>query len=103
MAQFLDIGSGCIAYDRRWHGPVLVFSHASLVDRRVWRAQLDALAEDHDVIAYDRLGQGDSSEAPAQVRHGVDLVHLVDALDVERAALVGSSMGRILARGRPAA
>ena len=93
MTQVVDIGSGRVAYDRRGHGPVVVFSHASIADRRMWRAQVEALADDYEVVTYDRLGFGTSGAAPAQVDHGADLVRLLDAIDVDRAVLVGSSMG----------
>lgn len=93
IGQFADIGSGRIGYERRGHGPAVVLSHASLVDRRMWRAQIDALADDFDVIAYDRLGHGESSMAPPRVQHAVDLLRVLDALGLERAVLIGSSMG----------
>ncbi|MDT4927043.1 MAG: hypothetical protein QOG01_4756 [Pseudonocardiales bacterium] len=59
----------------------------------MWRAQFEVLARDHDVIAHDRLGFGESTDAPAQVRHGADLLRLLDALGIDRTVLVGSSMG----------
>lgn len=90
---FADIGIGRVAYDSRGDGPVVVLSHASLVDRRMWRAQLEAIGEHFRVITWDRLGYGDSDPAPPSVRHGADLLRLMDALGIARAALVGSSMG----------
>jgi pimeloyl-ACP methyl ester carboxylesterase len=59
----------------------------------MWRAQLAALSTRFRVIAWDRLGYGESDPAPPSARPGADLLRLLDALDVERAALVGSSMG----------
>lgn len=91
--DLVDVGTGRVAYDRAGEGPAVVLSHSSLVDRGMWRSQLNALAGDYDVVAFDRLGYGQSSDAPAQVRHGEDLLRVLDALDLERAALVGSSMG----------
>ncbi len=89
----IDIGSGRIACDSRGSGAPVVLSHASLADRRMWRAQLDALAHRYRVIAIDQRGYGESSDAPATVRHGADLLQVLDALGIERAALVGTSMG----------
>jgi pimeloyl-ACP methyl ester carboxylesterase len=91
--QMVDIDTGRIAYDSQGEGPPVVLSHASLVDRRMWRAQLDALSHRYRVIAFDQRGYGESSDAPATVRHGADLLHVLDALDIERAMLVGTSMG----------
>jgi pimeloyl-ACP methyl ester carboxylesterase len=89
----IDIAGGRIAYDSRGDGPPVVLSHASLVDRRMWRAQLDGLSAQYRVIAFDRLGYGESDAAPARVRYGAELLEVLDALDIERAALIGTSMG----------
>jgi pimeloyl-ACP methyl ester carboxylesterase len=89
----LDIAGGRIAYDSGGAGPPVVLSHASLVDRRMWRAQFDALAPQYRVIAFDRLGYGDSGPAPKTVRYGVELLEVLDALDIDRAVLIGTSMG----------
>lgn len=82
-----------IAYDDVGTGPVVVLSHASLADRRMWRAQVAALAPRYRVIAWDQRGYGESSDPPQRVRHGQDLLLLLDELEIERATLVGCSMG----------
>jgi pimeloyl-ACP methyl ester carboxylesterase len=93
MGASVHIGTGRVAYDSRGDGPAVVLSHASLVDRRMWRAQLDTLSASFHVVAWDRLGYGESDPAPPSVRHGADLLRLLDLLGISRAALVGSSMG----------
>lgn len=82
-----------IAYDDVGTGPVVVLSHASLADRRMWRAQVAALSQHYRVIAWDQRGYGESSDPPARVRHGQDLLQLLDELGIDRATLVGCSMG----------
>lgn len=89
----VDIGIGTIAYDRDGQGQPVVLSHASLVDRRMWRSQLTALAPRYDVIAFDQLGYGESSNAPSTVRTADTLLRFLDALGIDRAALIGCSMG----------
>jgi pimeloyl-ACP methyl ester carboxylesterase len=91
--DLVDIAAGRIAYDSRGDGPTVVLSHASLVDRRMWRSQVDSLSSRYRVIAFDRLGYGDSTAAPESVRYGRELLDVLDALAVERAALIGCSMG----------
>ena len=91
--QTVALPGGRIAYDSAGDGPVVVFNHASLTDRRMWRRQFDAFADRYRVVAFDRLGYGQSSAAPPETRHGVGLLEVLDALGIERAALVGSSMG----------
>jgi len=91
--SFVDIGSGRLAYDEAGSGTPVILSHSSIADRRLWKHQFAALSTRHRVIRYDRLGFGDSSDVVGEVDHAADLLALMDALDVERAALVGSSMG----------
>jgi pimeloyl-ACP methyl ester carboxylesterase len=91
--QTVAVSDGRVAYDSAGAGPAVVFNHASLTDRRMWRRQFEALADRYRVVAFDRLGYGQSSAAPPETRHGAGLLEVLDALGIERAALVGSSMG----------
>ncbi|WP_206062272.1 alpha/beta fold hydrolase [Nonomuraea basaltis] len=71
----------------------VVLLHASVADLRMWEHQFPVLAERYRVIRYDRRGSGRSGDAEGEVCHHEDLLAVMDALEVERAALVGSSMG----------
>jgi pimeloyl-ACP methyl ester carboxylesterase len=93
VVPFVDINSGRVAYDEAGSGPAVVLSHSSIADRRLWDHQFAALSNGYRVIRYDRLGFGESSDVVGEVDHASDLLAVLDALDVDRAALVGSSMG----------
>ena len=82
-----------LAYDEAGSGPAVVFVHAALADRRMWDHQFAALASRYRVIRYDLRGYGESADAAGSVAHHEDLLALLDALALERAALVGCSMG----------
>lgn len=82
-----------LGYDEAGSGPAVVLVHAALADRRMWEHQFQALATTHRVIRYDWRGYGESSDAAGEFAHHEDLLGLLDALGVERAALVGCSMG----------
>lgn len=82
-----------IAYEEAGSGPAVVLIHGAAADRRLWDHQFAALSADHRVIRYDWRGYGQSGEASGDCAHVEDLLALMDALQVERAALVGSSMG----------
>ncbi|MGI4730643.1 MAG: pyrimidine utilization protein D [Janthinobacterium lividum] len=62
-----------------------------------WRPNLAALAERHDVIAYDHRGTGRSArDVPGVLTiedMGDDLLALMDALDIERATVIGHAIG----------
>ncbi len=47
-----------LAYDRQGSGPTLVLIHPLGADRHVWRAVLDRLAAERDVLAIDLPGFG---------------------------------------------
>ncbi|MFI6596817.1 alpha/beta fold hydrolase [Nonomuraea sp. NPDC050536] len=82
-----------LAYDEAGSGPAVVLVHAGIADRRMWDAQVEALSESHRVIRYDWRGYGESEAAEGEFAHHEDLLGLLGALEVERAALVGCSMG----------
>lgn len=71
----------------------VVLVHAGVADMRMWYHQFRALSERYRVIRYDQRGYGRSGDAEGEVCHHEDLLAVMDALGVERAALVGSSMG----------
>jgi pimeloyl-ACP methyl ester carboxylesterase len=58
----------------------------------MWEPQLAAFPE-HRVLAADARGHGRSSDASAPYRLADDAVALLDALEIDRAVLIGISMG----------
>ena len=91
------VPGGELYYEVTGHGAnALVLLHPGLWDRRTWDREFGLLAEaDYTVVRYDARGYGKSSrlvpgEAYSNVR---DLVAVMDAAGVERAGIVGCSMG----------
>src|SRR5262245_23844700 len=83
----IEVGGLRIAYERAGEGPALVLLHGVLADSRMWRRQLDALAADFTVVAWDAPGCGQSSDPPEtfSLRDYADcLAEFIDALDLER-------------------
>ena len=90
-----------IAFDTAGEGPVVVFLHGIGGHRTNWRDQLPAFAaHGFRAVAWDARGYGlsDDYEGPLDFADfSYDLARLLDHLEVERAHLVGLSMGgRIL-------
>ncbi|MBP2293596.1 alpha/beta fold hydrolase [Azospirillum rugosum] len=80
--------------------PVVVLIHGAGMDHTVWSLQTRYLAHHgRAVLAVDLPGHGRSAGAPlASVAELADwIVALLDAAGVERAALVGHSMGALVA------
>jgi 3-oxoadipate enol-lactonase len=77
--------------------PVLVL-HSGLVDSRMWDAQVASLeAAGYRPIRFDLRGFGRSDRPDAEYSHVEDAVAVLDALEVDRAAVVGCSLGGALA------
>ncbi|GHF01668.1 alpha/beta hydrolase [Amycolatopsis deserti] len=91
--NLVHVNGADLAYDEAGAGPAVIFVHAGAADRRMWAAQFDGLADTHRVIRYDQRGFGGSGDAAGEYRHYEDLLGLMDALHVDRATLVGCSMG----------
>lgn len=75
----------------------VVFLHGFSLDRRLWADQTAALAGAFQTIAYDLRGFGGASLPDGPFRHADDLLALLDQLQIERAHLVGLSLGGGLA------
>jgi 3-oxoadipate enol-lactonase len=81
--------------------PALILLHPLGAHLRVWDGLAPALAEKFRVIRYDSRGHGGSSVPPgpyALADLGADLLGVMDALGVERAHLLGQSMGGAVAQ-----
>ena len=82
-----------IAYDESGSGPAILFIHAGIADRRMWDHQVAAFSESYRVIRLDMRGFGESPNPAASYANYEDARGLLHALDVERAVVVGDSMG----------
>jgi pimeloyl-ACP methyl ester carboxylesterase len=79
-------------------GPAVVFLHAGVADHRMWLGQVAAVAAaGYRALAYDRRGFGGAAADDVPFSHLDDLGAVLDAQGVQRAVLVGCSMGGGLA------
>ncbi|MGW6034520.1 3-oxoadipate enol-lactonase [Gordonia terrae] len=77
-------------------GPAVVLSNSLGSTHRMWDAQIAALEERFRVVRYDTRGHGDSPVPPGPYsidELADDVIGLLDRLDIERAHLVGLSLG----------
>jgi pimeloyl-ACP methyl ester carboxylesterase len=94
MAEgFVAVDGGRLFYEEAGAGRAVVFIHPGLWDRRTWDDQFDVFAERFRTIRYDVRGYGKSSRPESEFSNVDDLHALMTQLDVERAALIGCSMG----------
>jgi pimeloyl-ACP methyl ester carboxylesterase len=94
---YADVNGARIWFEEEGKGPAVLFVHGGLGDLRLWEPEAHALATSFRCIRYDLRFWG-RSEAPGEEFSPVDdLVGVLDALGVKRAALVGLSLGGGLA------
>lgn len=95
MVEFVQSGSARLCVDHRGTGGALpiVFLHAGVADRRMWDEQLTGLAAEHQVVAYDRRGFGETQSADEAYSQVGDLRQILDHYRFERVLLIGASQG----------
>jgi pimeloyl-ACP methyl ester carboxylesterase len=96
----LRLGDLRIAYTRVGDGPPLVLLHGGMEDGRSWRRQVDGLADEFTVLAWDAPGCGRSSDVPESWRmpgYADALASWLGAVGVERPHVLGLSWGSSLA------
>ncbi len=79
--------------------PVLVLSNSLGTDLGMWDTQIPALAQSFRVVRYDTRGHGASlvTAGPYSIAQlGADVLALLDALNIEKAAFCGLSMGGLI-------
>ena len=94
----IQVGNLGVAVSDVGEGPPVVLLHGLACGKRMWFHQIRALRSHFRVIAYDQRGHG-LTDAPANATDysaghlARDLVGVLDALKIERAAIVGFSLG----------
>jgi pimeloyl-ACP methyl ester carboxylesterase len=93
----VDVNGARLWVEEAGEGPAVLFVHGGLGDMRLWEPQARALAPAFRAVRYDLRFWG-RSESPGTAFSAVDdLVGVLDALGIDRAALVGLSLGGGLA------
>ena len=99
-SRFLNLGDGARVHYRdvgREGAPALILLHGSSSSLHTWEPWMELLRSDYRVLALDLPGHGLTGPVPghdASMRGMADLVHqFARARGIERAVLVGNSMG----------
>lgn len=90
---FADINGARLYYEVAGAGQPLVLIHAGIADSRMWDDQFDVFAEHYRVVRFDARGFGNSSMPAGAFSYSEDLYELLRFLEIERAYVLGVSMG----------
>lgn len=85
-----------VTYRRGGSGPAVLLIHGMAGSSRTWKDVTDLLVANHTVIAPDLLGHGESAKPMGDYSLGAfatGLRDLLGVIDVDRATVVGQSLG----------
>lgn len=91
----INVDNGSLYYEEAGQGEPIIFVHGHSLDHRMWNEQFVEFARDYRVIRYDLRGYGFSTSQTEnyQFTHVQDLVTLMDSLHIQKAHIVGLSLG----------
>ena len=98
--QKIKINGFALAFERRGHGLPLVLIHGYPLDHTTWNDVSHLLENEFDLILPDLRGLGESSEVKSVYTvsdMASDIAGLLDYLKIEKAVVVGHSMGGYVA------
>ena len=96
--RFVDVPDGRLLVVDEGSGPPIVLLHAGIADLRAWDAMVPPLiAAGYRTVRYDQRGVGGSTTEQVEFSRVDDLIAVLDAAGIGKAALVGNSMGGMLA------
>jgi pimeloyl-ACP methyl ester carboxylesterase len=97
IARSAETPSGRISYAETGSGPVALFVHGVLLNKHLWRHQLEGLSDIRRCIAVDLLAHGDTEIKPDQdvsvTANANMLREFLDALQIDQVDLVGNDSG----------
>ncbi|WEK43165.1 MAG: alpha/beta hydrolase [Candidatus Sphingomonas colombiensis] len=95
QSNILAVDGADIYWETHGEGPAIVLAHGVGGNHAIWFRQIGPLSRANRVITFDHRGFGRSVDRDGRGRAAFaeDLRALLDHLNVERALLVGQSMG----------
>ena len=97
MQSFAEVNGTRLYYEIVGQGPPVILIHGGLVDSRMWDDQMNDFSKQCQVVRYDLRGFGKSAGTSEPFSHIEDLRALLEFLKIERATIVGLSLGGIIA------
>lgn len=98
---FAQVGQYEIHYVEKGSGHPVVLIHGLAGDHAAWAAPMEAWSRDHRVLAFDNRGAGQSTQVDEPISTedmARDTLALMDEAGIDRAQVVGRSMGGAIAQ-----
>lgn len=98
----INVNGTTLAYHEAGSGSeTVLLLHGGMVSHTEWKPQLEAFTAKYHIIAPDLRGHGQSGKTGRPytvVQLTTDVVGLLDSLEIERVAVVGHSLGGMVAQ-----
>ncbi|TAH48511.1 MAG: alpha/beta hydrolase [Chloroflexota bacterium] len=94
---YLIFDNAQIYYEVAGQGTPFVMLHAGIAHRAMWDPQFRYFQKNYRVVRFDQRGFGKTITTTKEFNRRADLFALLDELKIERAILMGCSMGGSLA------
>jgi pimeloyl-ACP methyl ester carboxylesterase len=94
--KFITFDGHSTHYIEKGEGEPVILIHGFLYDSYMWNKNIDALADTFKVYAIDLWGFGYSTREPLDYGYPLyadQLLEFMDTLDIQKASLIGQSMG----------
>ncbi len=94
--KFIKLDGYSTHYIEKGEGEPVILIHGFLYDSYMWNKNIDVLADRFKVYAVDLWGFGYSTRDPMDYGYQLytdQLLKFMDALDIQKASLIGQSMG----------
>ncbi len=93
----VTVPNGELYLEKLGKGRPLILIHAGFSDHRDWANQMKSFGENYQTIAYDQRGSGNSSPITTAFSPADDLKAIMKHLNLEKAVLIGHSIGGAIA------
>jgi len=94
---YIDVGKTKLYYEEKGTGHPVIMIHGGFLTHRMWDDQFEEFAKYFRTIRYDARGHGKSKSVPDSFTHCQDLNCLIEQLNIDKAAVMGFSMGGYIA------
>ncbi len=90
---YADINGAKLYYEVTGEGHPLVFLHAGIANLHMWDDQVSAFSDRYRIVRYDHRGFGQSNAPAGPAAAADDVYGMFKFLNIDKAYLVGCSMG----------
>jgi 3-oxoadipate enol-lactonase len=93
QSGFAEVNGARLYYEVAGEGQPFLMVHAGIADNTMWDDQFAFFAQKYKVVRYDMRGYGQSLPVASEYQRHEDIRALLDFLNIDRAILMGCSMG----------